>query len=95
MYNFITKEEYKGKNVDRLEGKSKTSEFCTFLQGKNSGLWLKKGTKGIALVAYKTKVFQDKKTKEELKKTIVKSFTVFPKEAWTLNKPDKNNGGNK
>ena len=86
MFNFITKEEYKGKNVDRLEGKSKTNEFCTFLQGKKSGLWLKKGTKGIALVAYKTKIFQDK-NKEELKKTIINTFKVFPKEAWSLDKP--------
>lgn len=86
MTNFITGKAYQGKNLDRLDGLSKSGQFCTFLQGKQAGLKLKKGSKGIALVAYKTKTYKDKKTKKIEKQTIRNCFRVFAKENWSEDK---------
>ena len=85
MVNFITGKRYKGKNPDRLASAYPGEKaFCTFLQGIGEGLSLQKGTRGVLL-----KTFQPKKSKEKDKhgnpkiETIVRSFVVFPKSAWS------------
>lgn len=54
QYNYITKSEYQGQNqVDLMSAKHKfdykSDAWLTFLQARNSGLKIKKGSKSIAV----------------------------------------------
>lgn len=73
--NHVTKIEYAGGNNDTLNHTQrtagyKTNQWLTFLQARDLGLTIKKGSKGIRLM----RVCEDKKNKS---KKFVKSFTVF------------------
>ena len=85
MKNFITGKLYKGKNIDRLRqfGDGDT-EFCTFLQGVEQGYKLRKGSKGIPLIAFKRKKWIDPANpKSEPKTLTIKNcFIVFKKSDW-------------
>jgi len=76
--NFITKATYNGSNQDTLnhvqiqEGYS-TNEWLTFVQARNIGRKIKKGSKGVKLI--KVVDYFDDKKKEDKKG--VKGFTVF------------------
>ena len=47
-YNYFTKNEYQGKNIEILEATGKTGGFCTFNQAVKNGYSVPKGTKAIA-----------------------------------------------
>jgi len=69
--NHITKLAYKGKNQVELQvvkekNGYKSDEWLTFLQAKNSGLMIKKGSKGVSVFkgfGIKEEVTKDGKTK--------------------------------
>jgi antirestriction protein ArdC len=79
--NYITKIEYKGGNQETLkvikQKEGFSSEFwLTFVQARNSGLKIKKGSKGVKLIA----VTEEEVAKEGSKNTItnlIKYFVVF------------------
>ena len=47
-YNYFTKNEYQGKNIEILQATGKTGGFCTFNQAVTNGYSVPKGTKAIA-----------------------------------------------
>lgn len=71
QYNAISKEEYRGDNQSRLSVAKEENEFTsdawlTFLQAKQLGLKIKKGSKSQPIFkGFTTKVEIDKKTGKE------------------------------
>jgi len=71
--NYVTKLQYQGKNQNELnQAKEKfgynSNEWLTFLQAKNAGLKIKKGSKSIAVFKGFGEI--DKKTKDDKLKII-------------------------
>ncbi len=89
--NYKTKEEYKNGNAQELANVQamkgyKQGEWLTFLQAKELGLSIIKGSKGVHLV----RVFDtDKSDSAGKPKTAIKGFTVFNIEQTELKEDNK------
>lgn len=79
--NFITKHVYQGGNQDTLEAIKRQSGFksqdwLTFLQAKQSGLKIKRGSKGTRIMAVTDEEYAVEGTNNQISK-LVKYYTVF------------------
>lgn len=88
--NFISKEVYRGNNQDILmniaESEKYTSqEWLTFIQGKESGMMVRKGEKGVRLVRFGLLKGAEKKDD----KAFFRGFTVFNLEQFVCIFPKK------
>lgn len=95
-YNPITKTIYQGANVVRLyDGAMKLNalhekRWCTFLQAKQLGGNVKKGSKGVKLVYVNPDGTVKIENEEQVKKTTtIKGFTVFNFTQIEWNKKDE------
>ena len=77
--NYATGYEYTGKNAATLDLFEDTF-FMTFVQGKNLGFHLRKGSKGIALLLVEPR--KTEKDGEEKKYFYKRGFTVFGLSCW-------------
>lgn len=78
MFNFFTKNEYSGSNVDTLMEAGFESEFwMTFNQARMLGRKVLKGSTGTQIIKIVVKEIKDKETGEIKKKKVPKYYTVF------------------
>jgi antirestriction protein ArdC len=80
MFNYVTGEQYTGKNLETLAcatGSFGNDQFLTFKQAISIGRVVKKGEKGIALQRVVKIRKVNPKTGKPEDKTAIKRFTVF------------------
>lgn len=77
-YNPVAKRYYNGINFIQLSMTPASSHYwCTYKQAQDVGAQVRKGEKGTQVIYFSPLVIQDKKTNEEKKIPMLKTYVVF------------------